>query len=117
MNAIKTTLLALATAAALSGTAQAADLYSAKHYGDELARCIEQVRTDLNLAERPLKHMVTAIEKQGSWYNFTIETSAETANTPIATTNCEANRYSSETRIVMQPANLDADTTRLASAS
>ena len=101
MNALKTTMLAIATTAALAGTsiASAEPLLSIKNYGNELERCVAQIRADINAGSATeLEHRVTQISKDGAWYRFTIETSAAAETVPVIST-CEANRFNELTRL------------------
>jgi hypothetical protein len=109
MNTIKTAVIGILISA--SAAANATELLAPKHYGAELDRCITQIRTEMNVAaDTRLEHRVTEIRKDGSWYRFAIETDGSGVT---ATSACQANRFSAETRLDMQRGTSEA--TRLAS--
>ena len=111
MNAIRTIILAITIC--LAPLANADELLSRNHYGNELDRCVAQIRSDIAAGpETRLEHKVTDVSKDGAWYNFTIVTVGN--NGPV-TTACRANRFNDDTRVVVESARNDA--TRLASAA
>ncbi len=109
MNSIKPAILAALIA--LSGVANAAELLSPNHYGNELDRCVAEIRAGIAAGpQTELKHQVTEVSKDGAWYKFVIETQDGGKS---VTSNCQANRFSSETRLDIKTGTVDA--TRLAS--
>jgi hypothetical protein len=113
MNATKKITLAIAIIA--SGAAQVAnanDLLSRNHYGDELDRCVAQIRSDIAAdSDLTLQHKITEVSKDGAWYKFTIETAN---GTETLTSSCQANRFNSQTQVAIE--STQNNSTRLASA-
>ena len=101
MNILKTaTMVMIATAAlAAASLANAEQLLSINNYGNELERCVAQIRADIDAGPTTeLEHRVTDVNKSGAWYQFTIETRTSAAATPVTST-CEANRFNELTQL------------------
>ena len=97
MNKLITTLTLML---ALSGGATAAELLSPALYGNELQRCITEIRSQASAdANQALRHRVTNVSKAGAWYRFEIETLAlqDSGFVSFAMTECTAHRYTDTT--------------------
>lgn len=81
--------------------ANAGELVSPAHYGDELDRCINEVRKYLGQSEQAkIRHEVTAIDKHGSWYEFELLSApyvGDTLSAAALSSRCRANRFNNST--------------------
>ena len=91
----------MASLAAFPLIAKGGDMISPVHYGDELDRCISEVRNYLGQSgQTKIRHQVTAIHKHGAWYEFELLSQPYEAGEPGAvalSSECRANRFSSAT--------------------
>jgi hypothetical protein len=96
-------LAAAALLIATSNIAGAAELLSPLHYGDELDRCVAEIRAELAPAsDTRMRHSIFGIEKSGAWYTFAIQSevlSADDSISATATSQCSANRFDATTRV------------------
>ncbi len=86
----------------ISATAQAGWL-SPAFYGDDLDRCIAELRTELDTTGATgLQHTVTGIDKVGVWYVFDIQTNIVDGTGAVigrARTHCKSHRFKEQTRV------------------
>ena len=106
MKKLSTILYTALIAAALNQTANADELLPPGIYGNELDRCISEIRSALGTTTASaIRHDITGIEKQGAWYSFDITTAriidADTTE-DIATTECRAHRFNDRTKAQIQ---------------
>jgi len=102
---ILTKTLSAATAVLLAtfSVANADTLLSPAHYGDELDRCVSEVRAELDSpADTRMRHSVVNIAKSGAWYTFTIESEVLATDESVSMTansECRANRFTTATQV------------------
>ncbi len=94
----------LAAALLLTSTAATARETPRALYANELARCVEIVRADLQEpGTRHLRHTVTDVRTHGFWHEFDIQSEAfyEVGGEAIRAQNfsCRAHRWNDETKI------------------
>jgi len=102
----------------ISATAQAGWL-SPAFYGDDLDRCIVELRAELDTTGATgLQHTITGIDKVGVWYVFDIQTNIVDGTGAVigqAVTHCKSHRFKEQTLVEVKN-RLPAAETQLASA-
>jgi len=93
------TALLMATA----NIASADELLSPVHYGEELDRCVAEIRGELGSPnDTRMRHTVSDISKSGAWYRFYVTTEVLATDDSVAQTaasECRANRFDETTKI------------------
>ena len=102
---MKSCLLSIVALASVAGAATAAaDVPKRFAYQDELQRCVDQLRPELNLREGDrVMHFLDDTSRRGQWYRFELETTVtDEAGTVVVEglkVNCRANRWDSRTEL------------------
>ncbi len=100
----RTQTLLVAAALLLASTAATARETPRAIYANELARCVQLVRGDLqDSSTRRLRHTVTQVQTRGVWHEFTIHSEAfddvDGDAVRVRDSSCRAHRWTDATQI------------------